>query len=104
MVEPAVEPPVQVTPALLLRSAGARTPHAPEESTTRKGFSRTIGVWAILVYGGLGQEPAGALTTPTKTMFQFDPVQPPHWVLREIHCCWVAELTAPSTTVSDIQP
>src|SRR5687767_2041073 len=37
-------------------------------------------------------------------MFQFDPVQLPHWVLREIHCCWVAELTLPSTSTSDIQP
>src|SRR4030095_2390231 len=37
-------------------------------------------------------------------MFQFEPVQLPHWVLREIHCCWVAELTLPSTSESDIQP
>ena len=37
-------------------------------------------------------------------MFQFEPVQLPHWVLREIHCCWVAELTLPSTSASDIQP
>ena len=41
---------------------------------------------------------------PTKTMFQFEPVQRCHSVLRDIHCCWVPESTVPSTTVSLIQP
>src|SRR5688572_13082992 len=63
-----------------------------------------MGTWAIFVYAGLGQLPAGALTTPTNTMFQFEPVQLPHCVLREIHCCCVAEFTFPSTSTSDIQP
>ena len=37
-------------------------------------------------------------------MFQLEPVQLPHSLLREIHCCWVPESTLPSTAVSDIQP
>src|ERR1035438_7665162 len=55
-----------------------------------------IGVWAILVIGGVGQAPSGGFTTPTKTMFQFAPFQPPHSVFREIHCCWGPESTLPS--------
>ena len=41
---------------------------------------------------------------PTKTMFQLAPVQLPHSLLREIHCCCGPESTLPSMRVSDIQP
>jgi len=63
-----------------------------------------MGVWAILVIGGVGQAPSGGFKTPTKTMFQFAPFQPPHSVFREIHCCWGPEATLSSITESDIQP
>src|ERR1035441_9295899 len=91
-------------PELLARSAGIRTLYLPEASTWRNGFSRTVGTWAILVYGGVGHSPAGGLTTPTKTMFQLAPVQLRHSVLREIHCCWGPAPTLPSMRSSDIQP
>ena len=41
---------------------------------------------------------------PTKTMFQLEPVQLPHSLLREIHCCCEPESTLPSMSESDIQP
>ena len=41
---------------------------------------------------------------PTKTMFQLAPVQLPHSLLREIHCCCGPAPTLPSMTESDIQP
>jgi hypothetical protein len=37
-------------------------------------------------------------------MFQFAPVQLPHSVFREIHCCWGPAPTLPSIRSSDIQP
>ncbi len=37
-------------------------------------------------------------------MFQFEPVQRAHSLLREIHCCCVAESTTPSTRTSLNQP
>src|ERR1039458_2842731 len=37
-------------------------------------------------------------------MFQLAPVQLPHSLLREIHCCWLPDPTLPSTRESDIQP
>src|SRR5215471_17872725 len=63
-----------------------------------------MGVRSTLVYGGLGHSPAGGCGTPTKTMFQFAPVQLPHSLLREIHCCCGPAPTFPSTIESDIQP
>src|ERR1700736_4516071 len=91
-------------PALLLRSCGTLTLNSPAAFTCRNGFSRTTGVWAILVYGGEGHTPSGGCTTPTNTMFQFEPVQLFQSQLREIHCCWLPESTLPSTSESDIQP
>ena len=41
---------------------------------------------------------------PTKTMFQFDPVQLRHSLLREIHCCCEPESMLPSISESAIQP
>src|SRR5689334_17440592 len=37
-------------------------------------------------------------------MFQFEPVQLPHWVLRDNHCCWEPERTWPSITESAMKP
>src|ERR1700686_5556021 len=91
-------------PALLLRSCGTLTLNSPAPLTCRNGFSRTTGVCAIVVYGGEGQPPSGGCTTPTNTMFQFEPVQFFQSQLREIHCCWLPESTFPSTSESDIQP
>ena len=51
-----------------------------------------------------GHSPCGGCGTPTNTMFQFAPVQLPHSLLREIHCCCGPAPTLPSTTVSDIHP
>src|ERR1700679_2830300 len=63
-----------------------------------------MGVSVTLVKGGTGQSPAGEWGTPTKTMFQLEPVQLFQSLLREIHCCCVPESTLPSTRVSDIHP
>src|SRR5579859_6958253 len=41
---------------------------------------------------------------PTKTMFQFEPVQLFHSLFLEIHCCCEPESTFPSTSESDIHP
>ncbi len=59
---------------------------------------------STLVYAGLGKSPAGAFRAPTKTMFQLAPDQPPHSVLREIHCCWVPGSTFPSILESAMNP
>jgi hypothetical protein len=83
---------------------GTTTENDPWPSETRNGFSRTTGVRATLVKGGEGQPPAGGFFTPTNTIFQFEPFQLPHSVLRDIHCCCVPESTPPSTTVSAIHP
>src|SRR5580658_4663373 len=101
---PGVSPRCQVMPTLWVRSEGTRTLQLPRASTMRNGFSRTTGVSATLVYGGAGHSPAGGCGTPTKTMFQFEPVQLPHSLLREIHCCCEPEPTFPSTSESDIHP
>ncbi len=37
-------------------------------------------------------------------MFQLEPVQLFHALLREIHCCWEPESVLPSMSESDIQP
>jgi hypothetical protein len=55
---------------------------------------------ATVVYGGFGKLWPGAPCTPTKTMFQFEPVQLPIWLLRVYHCCCEPELTCPSILVS----
>ena len=46
---PGVVPPCQVMPVVLVRRAGTRTLQLPFASTSRKGFSRTMGVWSTLV-------------------------------------------------------
>src|SRR5580704_8043682 len=97
---PDVSPPRHVIPWLSFRISGTRTLQLPCPSTSRKGFSRTNGVRATFVYGGDGHSPGGGEITPTNTMFQFDPVQLPHSLLREIHCCCVPESTLPSTSES----
>src|SRR5579863_5723948 len=101
---PGVVPPRQEIPTLSVRRDGTRTLQLPWESTRRNGFSRTTGVSAILVYGGSGQSPSGGCTMPTNTMFQLDPVQLRHSLLREIHCCCEPESVLPSIRESDIQP
>ena len=47
---------------------------------------------------------AGGCGMPTKTMFQLAPVQLPHSLLREIHCCCGPAPTLPSMSESDIHP
>src|SRR5579863_2707363 len=101
---PGVSPECQVIPALSFCKAGTRTNQRPCPSTSRNGFSFTTGVRSTLVYGGLGHSPAGGFLTPTKTMFQFEPVQLPHSLLREMNCCCVPESTFPSIWLSAIQP
>src|SRR5882762_1715971 len=90
-------PELQVVPSAFERSAGTKTFHSPRRSTTRKGFSRITGATSIVVYGGSGKLFAGACRVPTNTMFQFDPVQLPSALLRVSHCCWLPDLTCPST-------
>ena len=94
----------QRTPAVSRSNPGTRTLYLPAWSTCRKGFSRSTGTFATTVNGGFGHSPTGGLVTPTKTMFQLEPVHFPHCVFREIHCCCVPEFTSPSTIVSDIHP
>src|SRR5882757_3823030 len=96
--------PSQLVAWLSVRTAGTNTWYAPSLSTYRNGFSRTTGVWAIDVYGGVGKLVAGAFATPTNTKFQFEPTQPPTTEFRVIHCCWVPELTWPVIWQSAIKP
>src|SRR5579863_1661721 len=91
-------------PLVFCINAGSCTFQCPLSSTKRNGFSRTTGVDSILVYGGFGHSPAGGDTTPTKTMFQLEPVQLRHSLFLEIHCCCDPESTFPSIWESDIQP
>src|SRR5258708_14151920 len=62
------------------------------------------GAEPIVVYGGSGKLFGGACPVPTNTMFQFDPVQLPRSLLRVIHCCWLPDLTCPSTFESARKP
>src|SRR5205814_2657080 len=67
--------------------------------------SRTSGVCATVVCGGWGQAlPAGALSVPTNTMFHTPPDQLPNCALREIHCCWLPEVTWLSILLSAMKP
>src|SRR5579862_5977718 len=63
-----------------------------------------MGAVAIFVNGGLGHSPSGGWFTPTKTMFQLEPVHWFHSTFREIHCCCVPESTVPSMRLSESQP
>ena len=63
-----------------------------------------MGVRRFWCRAAVGHSPAGGLGTPTKTMFQLEPVQLRHSLLREIHCCCEPESTLPSMSESDIQP
>src|SRR5258706_7109238 len=97
-------PEIQVVPSAFERSAGTKTPHAPRRSTKRNGFSRITGAASIVVYGGVGKLFDGAPPVPTNTMFQFDPFQLPSALLRVSHCCWLPDLTSPSTFESARKP
>src|SRR6266550_2700712 len=95
---------IQVVPCAFERSAGTKTFQAPRRLTKRNGFSRITGVASIVVYGGLGKLFVGAPPVPTNTMFQFDPFQLPSVLLRVSHCCWLPDLTCPSTFESARKP
>src|SRR6267378_3673112 len=97
-------PELQVVPPAFERSAGTKTFHSPRRSTTRNGFSRITGAASIVVYGGSGKLFDGACSVPTNTMFQFDPFQLPSALLRVSHCCWLPDLTSPSTFESARKP
>src|SRR5690242_3615706 len=98
---PGAAPPVQSGPCAPERRAGTNTCQPPEESTYRNGFSRVTGLCATVVYGGLGKPVAGAPVSPTKTMFQFCPVQPPFIAVSWVrNCCCVPELICPDTRES----
>src|ERR1700687_3607654 len=97
-------PETQVVPSALELSAGTKTFHAPRWSTKRNGFSRITGAASIAVYGGSGKLFVGARSVPTNTMFQFDPFQLPSALLRVSHCCWLPDLTCPSTFESARKP
>src|SRR5580765_5480960 len=62
------------------------------------------GTESIVVYGGSGKLSAGAPRVPTKTMFQFAPFQLPSSLSRVSHCCWLPDLTCPSTLESARKP
>src|ERR1039457_5966777 len=104
IVSPAVSPPRHVIPTLSLYNSGTRTLNSPAAFTCRNGFSRTTGVCTTIVYGGEGHAPCGGCTTPTKTMFQFAPVQLFQSQLRETHCCSLPGSTSPSTSKSATPP
>src|ERR1700736_170767 len=97
-------PEIQVVPSAFERSAGTKTLHAPRWSTMRNGFSRITGAASSVVYGGAGKLFVGARSVPTNTMFQFDPFQLPSALLRVSHCCWLPDLTCPSTFESARKP
>src|SRR6476646_5207459 len=101
---PRGRPALHVVPSARERSAGTNTDHAPRRSTTRNGFSLITGAASIVVYGGSGKLVAGAPRDPTNTMFQFAPVQRPSTLLRVSHCCWLPDLTSPSTFESERKP
>src|SRR5262245_56916050 len=96
--------PNQHVPAELVRIAGTNTRYSPVPSTYMNGFSRTTGVCATTVCDGLGKCGGGAPVTPVNTMFHTEPDQLPNSLLRENHCCWDPETTAPSTLVSAMKP
>src|SRR5438445_13655025 len=97
-------PEIQVVPAAFDQSAGTKTFHAPLRSIMRNGFSRITGAASIVVYGGSGKLFVGAPSVPTNTIFQFDPAQLPSVLLRVSHCCWLPDLTCPSTFESARKP
>src|SRR6202171_6306294 len=101
---PRAFPETQVVPSAFERTAGTKTFHAPRRSTTRNGFSRITGAASMVVYGGSGKLFVGARSVPTNTMFQFDPFQLPSALLRVSHCCWLPDLTCPSTFESARNP
>src|SRR5215472_18038794 len=68
------------------------------------GFSRSTGVWPIVVKDGFGKCCAGAFAVPTNTMFHTLPTQLPHVSLRDIHCCCEPELTWPLIRESARKP
>src|SRR5882757_10941312 len=70
----------------------------------RYGFSATVGVVETVVSGGLGKLCPGTPVSPTKTMFQLEPVQLPKLSLRVRNCCWLPELTCPVTLESLMNP
>src|SRR5437763_15023815 len=59
---------------------------------------------SIVVYGGCGKLSLGAPSAPTNTMFQFAPFQLPSSLPRVSHCCWLPDLTCPSTLESARNP
>ena len=66
--------------------------------------AKAAGVEPIVVYGGDGKLLAGAPWSPTKTMFQFEPLQLPICELRVRNCCWDPDRICPSTLVSEMKP
>src|SRR5258706_6785186 len=58
----------------------------------------------MTVNGGVGKLCVGAPLTPTKTMFQTEPLQLPSSEFRVKYCCCEPEETLPSTLVSAMKP
>ena len=57
-----------------------------------------------VVYGGLGNDCAGAPWTPAKTWFQTPFVQPPMLLLRTRYCCCEPLTTVPESCESAMKP
>src|SRR5690242_9248859 len=67
---PAAGPLAHVVPDESWRTAGTKTLYFPSESTYRNGRSRVTGLVGSVVYGGFGNDCAGAPCTPENTWFQ----------------------------------
>src|SRR5258708_38730914 len=77
----------QVVPEVFVWTEGTKTLSFPLESVYRYGSSRVTGLVASVVYVGLGNDWAGAPTTPENTWFQTALVQPSILLFLVIHCC-----------------
>src|SRR5436305_3420788 len=84
---PAVGPLAQVVPVPFVCTSGTKMLQASFASTVRYGASRDSGFVASVVYGGLGNDCAGAPTTPANTWFHTPLVQEATSLLRTRNCC-----------------
>src|SRR6478609_129628 len=99
---PGVGPEAHVVPAAFVCADGTKMRNSP--SPSRYGASRVTRLVASVVYGGFGNDCAGALRTPEKTWFQTPFVQPPRSLLRTSHCCCDPLMIVPVNCESAMNP
>src|SRR5579884_2842736 len=95
MTRPGVAPLLQLVPTELCWTAGTMTSNLPDESVKRNGSSRVTGLVGRVVYGGLGNDCAGAPTSPENTWSQTPLVQPSRLLFLTRNCCCEPLITVP---------